>query len=534
MNDVSTSRLEQVKAQARRELFRRELLRRDILEFTKELEPNYMAGWVHKDICYRLERFSREVRDGRSPRLMLLVPPRHGKSLLASQIFPAWHLGHRPDHEIINVGYNLELPTRFSRRVREILQQDEYKAVFPDTMLDPESRSVEAWLTTRRGGFTAAGKGGGITGKGAHVMIVDDPIKNMEEADNFDIREKLEDWYFAAAYTRLAPGGGVLIIETMWHDDDLAGRLMNKMEFEAQADMFEIVRYPAISTQYEYRETSTYEITRSDTVLPALTDTHVLLREPQQALHQERYPLEYLQRVKANMPPRVFSALYQQDPVPEEGLFFTKDMFHITPSHPSLKHRRYYIAWDFAISEKRRADFTVGVCLMQDENDNLYLVDMVRFQGDSLRITTEFISMIQRWSDKPGSHVVLGVEDGQIWKSLKDVLKAQMREEKAYVSIQVLQALSDKETRAGPLQGRMSMRRLWFFEDSPWLKDTERELSRFPAGRNDDIVDALAWAVRLAAGKKPMRLPVAKKLKSWKDDLSKYISGVDGGGHMSA
>jgi len=517
---------------AKRELARRELLRRDILEFTKELEPNYLAGWVHKDICYRLERFSREILDGRSPRLMLLVPPRHGKSLLASQIFPAWHLGHRPDHEIINVGYNLELPTRFSRRVREIIQQPEYQAVFPDTQLDPDSRSVEAWLTTKRGGFTAAGKGGGITGKGAHVMIVDDPIKNMEEADNFDIREKLEDWYFAAAYTRLAPGGGVLIIETMWHDDDLAGRLISKMEFDDKADMFEIIRYPAISTHYEYRHNDTYEIERTDT--PITLPDHTLLREPNQALHPERYPLEYLERVKANAPARVFSALYQQDPVPEEGLFFTQDMFHITPSHPSLKHRRFYIAWDFAISEKRRADYTVGVCLMQDESDNLYVVDLVRFQGDSLRITSEFISMIQRWGDVPGSHVVLGVEDGQIWKSLKDSLKAQMREEKAYVSIQVLTALSDKETRAGPLQGRMGMKRFWFFEDSPWLKDAVREMSRFPAGRNDDIVDALSWAVRLAAGKKPIKPPAAKKMKSWKDNLSKYVTGSGGGGHMSA
>ena len=96
-----------------------------------------------------------------------------------------------------------------------------------------------AWLTTKRGGFTAAGRGGGITGKGAHVLIVDDPIKNMEEADNFEIREKLEDWYFSTAYTRLAPGGGVLIIETMWHDDDLAGRLMTKMEFEEEAEFVE-------------------------------------------------------------------------------------------------------------------------------------------------------------------------------------------------------------------------------------------------------------------------------------------------------
>lgn len=522
----------------KRELYRREYLKKDILAFTEELEPNYLAGWVHKDICYRLERFSREVIDGRSPRLMLLVPPRHGKSLLASQIFPAWHLGHRPDHEIINAGYNQELPTRFSRRVREILQQPEYHAVFPDTHLDQKSQSVEAWLTTKRGGFTAAGKGGGITGKGAHVLIIDDPIKNMEEADNFEIREKLEDWYFAAAYTRLAPGGGVLLIETMWHDDDLAGRLLNKMEFEGESDTFEVIRYPAISTKYEYRHKSTYQIETSDTEVPTLVGSgdYELLRAPNEALHPERYSLEYLQRVKSNMPPRVWSALYQQDPVPEEGLFFTQDMFRMTPTTPTFEHRRFYIAWDFAISEKQRADYTVGVCLLQDGEDNLFLVDLVRFKGDSLRITNEFISMIHRWSGHTGSTLQLGVEDGQIWKSIQNMLKVQMREEKAYVSIEVMQALSDKESRARELQGRMEHGRFWFVEGSPWLKDSIRELSRFPAGKNDDIVDALSWAVRLATGKRPKRPPAAKKLKSWKDGLEKYIAGGygDSGGHMSA
>jgi len=520
----------------KQELARREFLKRDLLAFTQLFEPNYLAGWVHKDICHRLERFSREVRDGRSPRLMLLMPPRHGKSLLASQIFPAWHLGHRPDHEIINVGYNVDLPTRFSRRVREILQTTEYAMVFPETELDRTSQSVEAWITTKRGGYTAAGRGGGITGKGAHVLTVDDPIKNMEEADNFEIREKLEDWYFSTAYTRLAPGGGVLIIETMWSFDDLAGRLISKMEFGDGSDVFEVIRYPAISEKYEYRDVNTYEMERSDTPLPSLTGSgsHELLREPGVALHEERYPLKYLQRVKANMSPRIFSALYQQNPVPEEGLFFRQEWIHLTPITPVFSNRRFYIAWDFAISQKQRADYTVGVTLMQDEHDNLYVVDLVRFKGDTQRICHEFIAMIQRWSQFDGSNIQLGVEDGQIWKSLSGTLKAQMREEKTYVSIEPMQALTDKESRARALQGRMEHKRFWFFETSPWLQDVQRELLRFPAGRHDDIVDALSWAVRLATGKAPKRPPAPKKLKSWKDNLGKFIGHGGGKSHLSA
>ncbi len=517
---------------AEREVMRRELMTRNLMSFTEEIEEDYEPGWVHYDICDRLEQFSQDVRDKKSPRLMLLMPPRHGKSTLASMIFPAWHLGHCPQHEVINVGYNLDLPLRFSRRVREIIQMQEYGAIFPGTKLDTKSQAVEAWLTTRRGGFTAAGRGGGITGKGAHILIVDDPIKNMEEADNFEIREKLEDWYFAAAYTRLAPGGGILLIETMWHDDDLAGRLMAKMDFDPAADQFEIVKYPAISEQFEYRNKKNKLIVKSDTMLK--DRKLVMLRKPNEALHPERYALDFLERVKANAPARVWSALYQQDPVPREGLFFKEDAFHIAPVMPTKEFKRYYIAWDFAISEKQRADYTVGVCLMQDERDNLYLVDLVRFQGDSRRILTEFISMIQRWSGIPGSSISLGVEDGQIWKSLKNMLRAAMKEEKAYVSINVLQALTDKTSRAAELQGRMEMGRMWFIEGSPWWKDTQRELQRFPAGKNDDIVDALSWAVRLASGKKPKRAPKARPIKSWKDNLSKYVRGSSDGGHMAA
>lgn len=518
------------------EIARRTYLSRDLLAFTQLFETNYLAGWVHRDICHRLERFSREVIDGRSPRLMLLMPPRHGKSLLASQMFPAWHLGQRPDHEIINVGYNQDLPTRFSRRVREIMQQTEYATVFPEAQLDQKSQSVEAWLTTERGGFTAAGRGGGITGKGAHILIVDDPLKNMEEADNFEIREKLEDWYFSTAYTRLAPGGGVLIIETMWSDDDLAGRLMRKMSLDDQADVFEVIRYPAISTKHEYRHKDTYEMERSDTPLVSLTGSgdYELLRAPDEPLHADRYDLAYLQRVKANMAPRIWSALYQQDPVPEEGLFFRQEMMHISPAYPNYVNRRFFIAWDFAISEKQRADYTVGVCLMQDEHDNLYLVDMVRFKGDMQRIAAEFVGMITRWSQYEGSSIQLGVEDGQIWKSIKDVLRAQMREERAYVSIEVMQALTDKESRAKALQGRMELRRFWFFEQSPWLNDVQMELLRFPAGRHDDIVDALSWAVRLSTGKQPKKPGKKKALPSWKDNLRQFMGSGAGKGHLSA
>ena len=145
-------------------LARRILARRRLLKFTELTHPSYSAGWVHDDICRRLEKFSADVAAGKSPRLMLLMPPRMGKSELASIRFPAWHLGRYPNHEIINVGYNLDLPMVFSRKVRDLLREPEYQALFPDCQLNPESQATEKWVTTAGGGFLAAGVGGGITG----------------------------------------------------------------------------------------------------------------------------------------------------------------------------------------------------------------------------------------------------------------------------------------------------------------------------------------------------------------------------------
>ena len=194
--------LQKLETKKRLELASRVLARRNLIHFIKRLYPSYKAGWVHEDIARRLEKFSAAVTEEKSPRLMLLMPPRHGKSDLASIRFPALHLGHHPEHEVINCGYNLDLPMKFSRKVREIARDPSFVALFPACSLDAQSQSAEAWNTTLGGGFTAAGVGGGITGKGAHILIIDDPIKNQEEADSIQTRENLWTWYWSTAYTR--------------------------------------------------------------------------------------------------------------------------------------------------------------------------------------------------------------------------------------------------------------------------------------------------------------------------------------------
>jgi predicted phage terminase large subunit-like protein len=549
--------IEGLSPELKHELAQRVLARRSLLAYTKKFYPQYKAGWVHEDVCRRLEKFAQDVVDQKSPRLALFMPPRIGKSELASIRFPAWYLGHNPDHEIINSGYSLDLPMKFSRKVREQLRDPGYQALFSKTILDPESQSAEAWNTTMGGGYMAAGVGGGLTGKGAHVLIIDDPVKNMEEADSQVQRDTVWDWYWSTAYTRLAPGGGVLLIQTRWNDDDLGGRLFKAMHEDLEADQFDVVTYPAMAEEWEYRIPSTQRTLRAKEPLdPAhhlILTAHrahcvqndkvacpvqipnedlEIVRMPGEVLHPERFTVGMVQRIKNNQPPRVWSALYQQNPVPDEGIYFRKEYFRYEPVPPEHYGRNVYQAWDFAIGEKQQNDYTVGVTLVQDERDFLHVVEVVRFKGDSFTIVEEILDAAQRWGSEATAPLTLGFEDSQIWKSIKPLLQKRMAERGIYPPFEELRPLTDKMARARALQGRMQQGRVYFPAEASWRAEVEKELLRFPAGAHDDIVDAMAWAVNLCVGKAPRTLKKPKPIKSWRDKIA--AMSRDGVGHMAS
>ena len=501
-------------AAAQKELASRVLAKRRLIAFTQRINPRYHAGWVHQDIARRLERFSDEVAEGLSPRLMILMPPRHGKSELASRMFPAWHLGRHPDHELIACSYNVSLAMTFSRKVKETLEDPSYQTVFT-TRLNPNHQSAEEWgVQDARGGYVAAGVGGGITGKGAHILLIDDPIKNAEDADSADVREKLWNWYGSTAYTRLAPGGGVLVIETWWNDDDLAGRLQAAMAEDPENDQFEVVKYPAVAEHDEYVDPETDEIIRQDGGAP---ENWARLRLKGEALHPERYDVVKLNRIRKTLPPRFWSALYQQNPVPDDGMYFTKDMFR-RAELPALKRCHVYIAWDFAISEKKQNDYTVGTVMLHDENDMLHVAEVLRFRsGNSMFIVESILNLSQKWASRSQ---IIGFEDGQIFRAIQALLTKRMRERQMYPSIEVLKPVTDKLVRARPLQGRMQQGMVSFSASGEWYDTVRQEMLRFPAGLHDDCVDSAAWCAHLALGKEPPRKAKTKEMGSWKDRLS--------------
>lgn len=495
-------------ASAARELAMRELSRRHLLPFIQRFQKNYLAGWVHKDICMRLEKFSQDVAAGLSPRLMLQMPPRLGKSTLASHYFPAWHLGNNPAHEIITSSYSGSLAMGFSRKVRSLVGNQRFNAIFSACKLDKNNMNAEGWLTTDGGGYVPAGVGGAITGKGAHVLIIDDPVKNSADAESETIRDATWDWYQSTAYTRLAPGGGVLVIQTRWHLDDLSGRLEEQM-VEHDGDQWEIVRYPAIAVEDEK------------------------YRRKGEALHPERYDEKAYARIKKAVGPRVWSALYQQNPVADEGSFFNKAMFVECKMADIPKHCINYTAWDFAISKETRADSTAGITVGVDHDEDIWIKNLVKGQWGTYEIVELIIQEYLTYRSR-----LTGIEDGHIKLAVDPVLQKEI-ESRAKKGNRSLYELSmeplkpgkrDKELRARPIQGRCQQRKVHIPTDAPWYADFMNEILSFPFGKHDDIVDAFAWIGQMLLMMDSPSDPDVEKSAApkWMRRLKSMTAGING------
>lgn len=518
-------------ASPEQELASRELCRRRLLPFIMRFRPQYSAGWVHADICRRLERFVEQIEQKKSPRLLLMMPVRHGKSEICSRHFPPWLFGKHPDWEIIAASGAQTLALSFSRYGRDVMRDPAYKVVFPDTALDPSTQSVENWNTTRGGGYLAAGIGSMITGRGSNCLIIDDPVRDAQAADSATIRDNVWEWYMSTAYTRLAPGGGVLGIMTTWNEDDWAGRIQQVMQ-TGDGDVFEIVRYPAINDigdEYLLPDDSIEQIPEGGDIPEGAR----LLRPLNTALHPERYSLEELRKKKANYvalgQKRWWDALFQQNPLPEDGDYFTPSMFRYYSSKPDTRDLYIYQAWDFAISTDQKNDYTVGTTIGVDHRGSIYVLDVRRFKsGDSIIISDTIVDYV-----KEHDPVLVGFEDGQIWRTLEAQFLRACDTHRVHPSFEVLKPLTDKLVRASPLRGQMQAGKVYFDKEAHWFGPLYQEFLRFGAGGvHDDMVDSLSWAVRLTLTKSAPKQKEAPKIKSWKDKL--MLGGREGSSHMAA
>lgn len=505
--------------EAKRELAKREAARRNLLPFVMYFNEDYTPGWVHADICQRLEQFSKDVVAKKSPRLMLFCPPRSGKTELASKTFPAWHLGHNPNHDVICCSYSASLAVDISRKARGIIQDERYQNIFPETSMDESSQSAERWNTSAGGGYVAAGVQGPITGRGGHVITIDDIFRDREAAESENNRQAIKDWYSSTLYTRLAPGGGILVIMTRWHSDDLGGWLLEQMkeaeqemaetgEWPSDADRWEVVRYPAIATHdEEYRKSG-------------------------EALHPERYPLKSLNRIKRTLIPRDWEALYQQNPVSADGDYFKKDNFMLYDTTPPLETLRIYAAWDLAIGQKTTNDFTCGVVVGIDRSNDIWVLHRYYGRWGSDQLIQQFFECQRVWNP-----ILQGIEHGQIEMTLEPFILKEMAEKKQKFNyIKLKTRGNDKMTRARPIQGRMEQSRVHFPRNSPWFQEMQNEMLAFPSGKHDDQVDALAWIGQMILMLTPQREKKPPAKKGWRDKLraENRLTNTSGTSHMAS
>jgi len=411
--------------------------------FTEYTFPQYRTAEHHRLICEKLEAVER----GEIDRLMIFMPPRHGKSELASKRFPAWYLGRNPDKQVITASYNSDLAGDFGRQVRNIVREQRFRNVFPSVTLAEDSQAANRWNTSAGGSYVAAGVGTAVTGRGAHLLLIDDPVKDREEAESETRRETVYNWYSSTAYTRLMPGGAVILIQTRWHESDLAGRLL---EAEAKGgDKWDKLILPAILSNG-------------------------------QALWPEWYPIDALNRTKAAIGPRDWSALYQQQPAPDDGTFFLKAWFKRHEKPPERVH--VYMTSDYAVTEGD-GDYTEHAIWGVDGTGRIFQLDWWHGQTASDEWIEQKLHMIRKW--KP---ICAFGEAGVIQKAIEPMLKRRMTETATRCRMEWLPSIHDKATRARAFQSRAAMGEVSLLDDERGER-VLKQLLAFPAGKHDDAVD---------------------------------------------
>jgi predicted phage terminase large subunit-like protein len=426
------------------------LARQDLACYAMALSPNFELAAHHRLIVDELEAVERgEIR-----RLMIFMPPRHGKSLLASQIFPAYYLGRHPDRQIICASYGQELADDFGRKVRNIVSDPIHRAIFPEFRLADDSASMRRFGTTAGGSYFAVGRDGAITGRGADIFLIDDPLKNFEEARSELIREGLHQWYSTVARTRLQPGGGIVLISTRWHEDDLAGRLLR----EASGEDWHVLSLPAIA-----------EVDES-------------FRRAGEALWPEKFPLEVLEQIRREVGGAIFTSLYQQHPAAAEGTVFNRGWWRFYRELPACK--RVVQSWDTAFKTGSENDYSVcttwGVL-----GNGYYLLSFWRGRVDFPELKRLVGSLGKEW--KPNAILV---EDKASGQSL--IQELQYQSALPIISISVDR---DKMARAQAITPLIEAGKVFLPESAPWLDAYLDELAAFPTGVHDDAVDSTTQAL---------------------------------------
>lgn len=505
---------------ARRELAARELARRRFLAFVLRMRPDYQAGWFHRDLAARLERFVHRVERGESPRLIINVPPRHGKSEQASKLLPPWALGRNPGWKIISATHSDKLAMDNSYDVLNYIKDERYRTVFPDTVLDKDRKGAAGWRTSEGGIYKPVGVGAGIAGYGANILIIDDPHRDRDAYSSV-VRDSIWRWYTSSAKTRLLPGGGIIVIQTRWVTDDLTGRLIEEEGRIEDGGAWEVVCYPAEAVQDEYR-------LPNGQIIHTPHPDAVLLRRKGTLLHPERYNEAMLAQFRKD--PVTWQGLYQQNPTSGDAAQFTEELLELCACKMADIPKRLakYSTWDLAVGQKERNDYSVEATGGIDADDTLWLVDVQRGRWDPH-------DLVERMIDSYGTNQqeMIGIERGVLSMAIGPFLDKRIQERRAYgmVVVDLGHGNKDKVARARPIQARMRQGKVKIPTDAPWYEAFKKELLEFPGGKHDDQVDAFAYLGQLLETMQQPKPPRTEREKSWRDRVEKYVRR--GGRHRS-
>jgi len=434
-------------------------------------DPENIDESMFKDAKHHraLAKVLEKVEKGHIPRLIVSMPPRHGKSELVSRRFVPWVQGKDPYRNVIFATYNEDFAKDFGADVRNIMTLPQYKHVFPSFGLRKGGASKSRIQTTSGGMSVFVGRGGSITGRGGDFVILDDPIKDSMEANSPTLREQLWQWFTQVLMTRLmTASASIVIVQTRWHEDDLIGRLTDPT-----------------NPHYSPEEAAKWKIIN----LPALAeDDDTLGRNKGELLWPERFDMEFME-AQRRLDPRGFSALYQGRPTAEDGDLFRRENIKYYNRKDLPEDMRVYAASDHAVGvDRTRNDATCLLVVGVDRNDDIYLLDCWWEKQPTDKVVDAMLDLMRRW--KP---LLWWAEKGHISKAIGPFLRKRMGEEKVYCRIEEVTPVANKVQRAQSILGRMAMNKVLFPKHSVWTQKATDEILKFPNGRHDDFVDTLAW-----------------------------------------
>lgn len=416
-----------------------------------------------------------EIDAGQTKRLIVNMPPRHGKSEVISKGFPGWYLGRHPDHEIMLTSYGAELAEDFSRINREKLR--EFGPEIFGVTISRASAAVGRWgITGHKGGLVAAGVNGPLTGRGANVAIIDDPIKGALEANSQTYRQHLLEWYQTVLRTRLAPGGAIIVVQTRWAKQDLAGWLIEQAA--TGGEQWKILNMPAISGE----------------------EPDSMNRAPEQALWPDRYPLQYLKDIKQTLTPYQWSALYQQQPIDYEGAlwkFDTIDAHRVPAGSTPAGFKRIVVGVDPAVTSGASSDETGIIVAASDNTGHFYILDDRSGKYTPNEMVRTYTAAY--WEHQANDVIAENNQGG-------DLIEALTHNYDRRVRYKAVRATRGKRIRAEPI---VSLYEQGLVHHAGRFDQLEEQLVTWNPMSTDspDRLDALVWALTDLSTKTPAYQP---------------------------